>query len=202
MAESAQAIIEDANIAKALLIAGPLLWDALDASDAAAPGRSLRAGRRPARPRMTTGSCTRRFSGLPAIARSRITGHDRGHRVANARADDWYLGDGWYGDGPGHRPDYYSAWSFHFELVLIAWKTGDAERLKVLTGRLRSMCDSLLGLIGDDGSPVYWGRSLTYRFAVAAPLAALAVVDPATPNAAKLGIDLGRGRPTILLAEQ
>ena len=50
------------------------------------------------------------------------------------------------------------------------------------------MCHSLDPLIAKKGTPVYWGRSLTYRFAIASPLALLAVVDPKTDDAAPLGV--------------
>ncbi len=185
-AESAQAIVENANVAKSLLIADSL-WDGLNVrTQDHVIDRCTRDLARPASNNNWALYAATSAAFLEAHGHS-STATARAIEYANASADEWYLGDGWYADGAGSPPDYYSAWTFHYELVLIAWKSGDAERLKVLIGRLRLMCDSLLGLIGDTGAPVYWGRSLTYRFALAAPLAWLAVIDPATPNAETLG---------------
>ena len=174
----------------------------MGARSAAPWSSALRAGRRPTRPRMTTGCCTRRHA-RPFLQSRGLgsTGHDRRHRSTRMRrADDWYLGDGWYSDGPGHTARTTTApGRFSSSLSSSPGRTGDAERLKVLTGRLRSMCESLLGLIDGDGSPVYWGRSLTYR---SAPVSrAVGRTRRRRPGPAErgrnIGVGLGRRRPTI-----
>lgn len=59
-----------------------------------------------------------------------------------------------------------------------------AERGDLDTRRLRSFLPTYLALVGGDGSPLVQGRSLTYRFAAAAPLWAgvLAGVDEPAPG--------------------
>ncbi|MEV0221775.1 DUF2264 domain-containing protein [Streptomyces sp. NPDC050704] len=97
-----------------------------------------------------------------------------------ARLDDWYRGGGWYTDGDGRKFDYYNAWALHLYPVLWARIAGPrADRGLVAThrARLREFLDTHQYFFGSDGAPVHQGRSLTYRFAAAAPLWAGALAD-------------------------
>ncbi|MEU6172413.1 DUF2264 domain-containing protein [Streptantibioticus parmotrematis] len=107
------------------------------------------------------------------------------------RIEDWYVGEGWYSDGEGRHFDYYNAWALHFYPLLwarIAGSTpgGGAEpaRAAVYRERLRLFLDGYRYFFGADGAPVHQGRSLTYRFATAAPLwmGALADATPLAPG--------------------
>ncbi len=114
--------------------------------------------------------------------------------------DDWYAGAGWYSDGnrrPGeHRNfDYYSGWVMHFYPLWYCRMIGaDADRS--LVDRYRERVHRYLAdaqhLVGGDGSPLFQGRSLTYRFAMLAPFWAGAAFD-ATPLAPGLTRRLASG---------
>ncbi|MFM9697279.1 DUF2264 domain-containing protein [Streptomyces europaeiscabiei] len=100
-----------------------------------------------------------------------------------ARLEDWYRGDGWYTDGDGRKFDYYNGWALHLYPVLwarIAGPRADAGLVARHRGRLREFLAAHQHFFGADGAPVHQGRSLTYRFATAAPLWAGALAD-ATP---------------------
>jgi hypothetical protein len=99
------------------------------------------------------------------------------------RADSWYRGNGWYTDGPGRSFDYYTAWGFHFHSLMWCRVDGDRNdpaRAAVYRERVVRFLEQYRFLFGGDGAPLYHGRSLTYRFAVAAPVWAGAMLD-ATP---------------------
>ncbi|MET9088919.1 DUF2264 domain-containing protein [Streptomyces sp. NPDC004237] len=100
-----------------------------------------------------------------------------------ARLDDWYRGGGWYTDGDGRKFDYYNAWALHLYPVLwarIAGERADPGTVARHRARLREFLGVHQYFFGGDGAPVHQGRSLTYRFAAAAPLWAGALAD-ATP---------------------
>lgn len=100
-----------------------------------------------------------------------------------ARLDDWYRGGGWYTDGDGRKFDYYNAWALHLYPVLwarIAGPRADPDTVARHRTRLREFLGVHQHFFGSDGAPVHQGRSLTYRFATAAPLWAGALAD-ATP---------------------
>jgi hypothetical protein len=100
-----------------------------------------------------------------------------------ARLEDWYRGDGWYTDGDGRKFDYYNAWALHLYPVLwarIAGPRADPRLVAEHRARLRSFLRDHQHFFGADGAPVHQGRSLTYRFATAAPLWAGVLAD-ATP---------------------
>ncbi|MFF8971919.1 DUF2264 domain-containing protein [Streptomyces sp. NPDC014995] len=100
-----------------------------------------------------------------------------------ARLDDWYRGGGWYTDGDGRKFDYYNAWALHLYPVLwarIAGPRADPALVETHRARLREFLEVHQYFFGSDGAPVHQGRSLTYRYATAAPLWAGALAD-ATP---------------------
>ncbi|MCX5385106.1 DUF2264 domain-containing protein [Streptomyces sp. NBC_00083] len=103
------------------------------------------------------------------------------------RIDQWYLGDGWYSDGPNRSFDHYNAWALHFYPVLHAHLAGDQELLARYGPRLRAQLDAHSRLFGADGAPMPYGRSLTYRFAAAAApwLGTLTGHTPLTPGATR-----------------
>ncbi|MEU4223448.1 DUF2264 domain-containing protein [Nonomuraea sp. NPDC026600] len=86
------------------------------------------------------------------------------------RIEEWYVGDGWYSDGAGKNFDYYAGWAMHLYPVLWARMAGDTARLERYGERLRLFLGQYQHLFAADGGPVHQGRSLTYRFATAAPL--------------------------------
>jgi hypothetical protein len=84
----------------------------------------------------------------------------------------WYLGDGWYTDGAGQNFDYYIGWAMHLYPLMWSRIAGESDggRAQVYRKRLREFLGQYQYFFGADGAPVHQGRSLTYRYACAAPL--------------------------------
>jgi hypothetical protein len=91
------------------------------------------------------------------------------------RIEDWYVGDGWYSDGDGQNFDNYIGWAMHLypglwaRMAAATPGTQYDDRLKVYRDRLRLFLEDAVHLVGNDGAPIYQGRSLTYRMAAATP---------------------------------
>lgn len=99
--------------------------------------------------------------------------------------DSMYRRDGWYTDGPGNNYDYYVGWAIHLYTNLWCRMDGDANdpaRAAVYRKRLRRYLEDYAYFFGANGSHVYHGRSLIYRFAAVTPLwlGALAGCSPLT----------------------
>lgn len=95
------------------------------------------------------------------------------------RIDEFYLGDGWYGDGPEGFVDHYNSYALHTYGLLYARMTAetDRDRADSYIERARRFAASYRYWFGDDGASVGFGRSMTYRFGMASFWAALAVAD-------------------------
>ena len=87
---------------------------------------------------------------------------------------------GWFADGPERSFDHYAGWALHLYPALWARMSGAASVAEAagddLTARsatdrehLERYLADALALVGSDGAPLLQGRSLTYRFAAAAP---------------------------------
>ncbi|MGW2115170.1 DUF2264 domain-containing protein [Streptomyces zhihengii] len=104
-----------------------------------------------------------------------------------ARLEDWYRGDGWYTDGDGRKFDYYNAFALHlypFLWARIAGPRADPALVATHRARMRAFLGHHQHFFGSDGAPVHQGRSLTYRYATAAPLwaGALSGASPLPPG--------------------
>jgi hypothetical protein len=82
--------------------------------------------------------------------------------------DEWYKGDGAYGDGPFFHWDYYNSYVIHPMLLDVLAVVGDSsavwtELRKKEAGRARRYAAVQERLIGPDGSFPPIGRSLAYR---------------------------------------
>ncbi|MFB8167995.1 DUF2264 domain-containing protein [Kitasatospora purpeofusca] len=81
--------------------------------------------------------------------------------------------DGWYSDGAERSFDHYNGWALHLYPVLWSRMAGAEEFAAPRLPRYREHLDRFLldavRLVGADGSPLLQGRSLSYRFAAAAP---------------------------------
>ena len=105
------------------------------------------------------------------------------------RVESWYLGEGWYNDGPpsGNRNiDYYNSWVIHpflWQWYRLRGDAVDPKRRALMHERLAAFADSFAHTFAPDGAPLHQGRSLTYRTAAVAGLwtAALAEVSPLSP---------------------
>lgn len=104
--------------------------------------------------------------------------------LAIRKVNEWYLGDGWYGDGPHFHFDFYGSYVIHpmlVEILEVLVATGakfnslaTKELLDQAYKRMQRFGENLERMIGPDGSYPPIGRSLTYRTAVFQPLGLLA----------------------------
>ncbi|MQY38601.1 hypothetical protein SRB17_66140 [Streptomyces sp. RB17] len=182
--DRSQPLVEAASVALALRLTRPLLWDRLDdcvrqrTADWLAD--ALTAEPWPCNWELfpvTVGGFLAEIGHRPEAARKAM---DRGLE----RIEGWYLGDGWYTDGDGRKFDYYNGWAMHLYTVVHAWLADDRELLSAYGRRLSRHLADYARLFGGDGAPLHQGRSLTYRFATAAPLwlGALIGQTPLTPG--------------------
>lgn len=106
-----------------------------------------------------------------------------------ALMETYYLGDGWYSDGPGRPRDYYISMAFHYYGLIYAQNMADvdAPRAAVLRERARQFAQDFITMFSASGAAVPFGRSLTYRFAEAAfwSAAAYSKLDVFTPGIVK-----------------
>ncbi|MFT7836707.1 DUF2264 domain-containing protein [Saccharothrix sp. BKS2] len=183
--EHGQAKVEAASLALALDLTRPWLWDRLDPAvrervvDYLAPAVGD-----PTYPRINwvwfrlVVQAFLRSVGGPwsaADVEEDLATHDGFRRE-----------DGWMADGHERAFDHYVGWALHLYPQLWARMPGAAgfaeDRRARDTGLLDRFLLDAVHLVGADGSPLVQGRSLTYRFAAAAPfwVGVLAEV-PSTP---------------------
>jgi len=89
------------------------------------------------------------------------------------QVDKFYIGDGWYNDGyPSQRRarDYYIPWALHYYGLIFALCCQDLYpgKARVYKERASLFAEDFLYWFSGDGSPLPFGRSLTYRYAQAA----------------------------------
>ena len=104
--------------------------------------------------------------------------------LAIRKVNEWYVGDGWYGDGPHFHFDFYGSYVIHpmlVEILEVLVATGAKfnslpvkELLDQAYRRMQRFGENLERMIGPDGTYPAIGRSLTYRTAVFQPLGLLA----------------------------
>jgi hypothetical protein len=166
-----QSMVEAASVALALRLTRPWLWDRLDGQvrDRARAWLTAAVHHTPVDnnwwlfPFTVAGFLVEAGLDEDGAAQAAV---DRGL----AKIERWYLGDGWYTDGRPRAFDHYNGWALHFYPALHAHLTGDAALLDTYGPRLAAHLDGYARTFGADGSPMHQGRSLTYRFAAAAPL--------------------------------
>ena len=98
------------------------------------------------------------------------------------KINEWYVGDGWYSDGPGFAFDYYNSFviqPMYVEAlqVLNRQKRGvrvSAEELARAERRLQRYGTILERMISPEGAFPVFGRSITYRLGALQALAMLA----------------------------
>ncbi|MER7757344.1 DUF2264 domain-containing protein [Kitasatospora sp. NPDC097643] len=171
IAERRQALVEAASIAMGLRLTRPWLWDALDE-------RTREQVRAWLAPGLAHSPVDNNWWLFPAMVGGFLveTGLDHdgaGQRAVDrglARIEQWYLGGGWYTDGRPRAFDHYNGWAFHLYPLLHAHLSGDQGLLTTHGPRLAAHLEGYARTFGADGAPVHQGRSLTYRFAAAAPL--------------------------------
>jgi hypothetical protein len=106
-----------------------------------------------------------------------------------ATHDSFVRADGWLSDGAERSFDHYAGWALHLYPTLWARMAGAADlaegRRALDVARLDRFLTDAMALVAGDGSPLIQGRSLTYRFAAAAPfwIGAMAGVPSVGPGA-------------------
>ena len=107
------------------------------------------------------------------------------YRVNSAcrKMEEWYVGDGWYSDGPVFAFDYYSSYVFHPMYLETLQAMVDAKAntridYKKYYDRELKRCQKysliLERLISPEGTFPVFGRSIPYRMATMQPLALMA----------------------------
>jgi len=103
--------------------------------------------------------------------------------------DAYYLGDGWYSDGPGRPKDYYISMAFHFYGLIYATLNGedDTSRAAIIRERATLFAEDFIYMSAAEGESIPFGRSLTYRFAMVAFWSAVAFsgLEVFTPGVVK-----------------
>ncbi|MEU4447745.1 DUF2264 domain-containing protein [Actinosynnema sp. NPDC050801] len=183
--EHPQAKVEAASLALALDLTRPWLWDRLDPAvrDRVVAYLAPAVGD-PTYPRINW--VWFRLV-VQAFLRS-VGGPWSATDVAEdlATHDGFRRADGWMADGHERAFDHYVGWALHVYPQLWARMPGAAgfaeERRARDTAALDRFLLDAVHLVGADGSPLVQGRSLTYRFAAAAPFWAGALAEvPSTP---------------------
>jgi hypothetical protein len=177
-----QALVDSAFFTNALMRAPAALWKPLEASTKARIVKEIK-GLRRVSPPYTNWLL---FAAMNEAFLLSIGEEWDPMRIdlAIRKINEWYVGDGWYSDGPRFHFDYYGAYVIHPMLVEILevllstnakFNSLDAAvLLPQAMKRMQRYGESLERMIGPDGSYPPIGRSLTYRTAVFQPLGLLA----------------------------
>ena len=116
------------------------------------------------------------------------------YRISSSlrKIKEWYVGDGWYSDGPHFAFDYYNSYVIHpmyvecMEVLTDGGKYGgaaySAADFNEAVGRMQRFGMILERLISPEGTYPAVGRSITYRTGVLQPLASLKypIITPTT----------------------
>lgn len=189
IADRGQALVEAASLAIALDLTRPWLWDTLSGDERQRVARWFEPSARVSTP-------DNNWVLFRVVVQEFLAGSGFPHEASVidaglARVDGWYDGDGWFRDGDGQNFDYYNAWAMHLYPLLWARMherrdpaRAARERERALE-RLTAFLPQHARFFGADGTPVFQGRSLPYRFAALAPLwlGELHGVSPLEPGA-------------------
>lgn len=200
--DTSQTLVDAAYLAQALLRAPAVLWEPLDATTkqrVIAEFRGLR--------RVTPfDSNWLLFAGMTESFLDWADGSGDQYRLSTIlnRIESFYVGDGWYSDGPKFHMDYYNSWVIHSMLVdVLATQKLVAERKKANTKaiqdrydqavkRMRRYAEFVERMISPEGTYPAFGRSATYRTAAFQALEHCALLhqlpDGITPGQVRAGI--------------
>ncbi|MFD8958206.1 DUF2264 domain-containing protein [Streptomyces anulatus] len=182
-----QPMVESASVALGLRLTRPWLWDRLTPDVRDRAEHWLRGALR----HVPAGNNWYLFPYTVAGFLESVGRGDAETARARERAlellEHWYRGDGWYADGDGRAFDHYNGWALHLYPLLDAHLSGDARESARHGARLREHLESFSLMFGGDGAPLYFGRSLTYRFAAGAGVGLGAVTGhtPLAPGASR-----------------
>jgi hypothetical protein len=176
---SFQPIVDAAFLSHALLRAPGELWDKLDAQ----VKKQLIDALKLTRTRKPPANNWLLFSAMIETALYRFGEPDWDPmRIDYALKQhvQWYLGDGYYGDGPEFHADYYNSFVIHPMLLDIVESVGDLypdwrDLQEPISRRAQRYATILERQISPEGTFPVIGRSITYRFGVFHLLAQIAL---------------------------
>lgn len=179
-AKDHQPIVDAAYLAQSFLRAPKALWEPLEAETKQriiAAFKSLR-NRKPFKSNwLLFGSITEAF--LLTIGEDYDAERlNEGPKMIN----EWYKGDGWYGDGPNLALDYYNSFVIHPMLVDVLSIMADKKLVewKVYDLALKRMQRHAVGqerMISPEGTYPPIGRSITYRTGAFQVLSQVALME-------------------------
>jgi hypothetical protein len=175
-----QPIVDSAYLAQAFLRAPKALWEPLDSltkQRIVSSFKSLR-NRKPFNSNwLLFGAITEAF--LLSI------GEEYDHvRITNGvdSLNDWYKGDGWYGDGPNLAFDYYNSFVIHPMMVdtlriLVDHKLAEEKSYELALIRMQRYAVGQERMISPEGTYPPIGRSITYRTGAFQALSQIALME-------------------------
>ncbi|MFP4353094.1 MAG: DUF2264 domain-containing protein [Puniceicoccaceae bacterium] len=196
-----QPLVDAAFLAHGLLRSKGKIWEALNE-----PTRQRLVAGMLATRHLVAGQCNWLLfsSTVELFLREVGENWDRMRLDAAVRAhDNWFLGDGWYGDGESFATNYYNSFVMHPMLLEAEPVMRDDPFLAGKGQRTRELCDQILPraqryaehlvrMIAPDGSFPPLGRSITYRCGAFQLLAQLALQEQLPeaiqPAAARTGL--------------
>jgi hypothetical protein len=190
-----QPLVEAAFLAQALLRAPKVIWDPLTAAQKANVAAALKASRTLHPPE----SNWLLFASIVEAALWHFTGDVQPARLDHGldQFQQWYRGDGAYGDGPDFHWDYYNSYVIHpmlLDILAVCREKNDphAALYPVELRRAQRYATILERLISPEGTFPIMGRSSAYRFAAFQALSQLILLKQLppeiNPGAARAGI--------------
>jgi hypothetical protein len=165
----AQALVDAAFLAQGLLRAPTQIWEKLDKITQNRIIEALKSTRI-IKPNESNWLL---FSATIESAILQFTGECQQETITYAltRMDQWYKGDGWYGDGKDLHLDYYNSIVIHPMMMDIMTLLKNRNRIDTVTynkelKRSIRYATELERLISPEGTYPAIGRSLTYRFGI------------------------------------
>lgn len=186
-----QPLVDTAFLAQAIIRAPQELWHKLDTSTKKNLVRALKSSRQ-IKPYYCNWLL---FSAVVETALAFMGEDYDSVRIDYALREhqNWYLGDGVYGDGPEFHFDYYNSFVIQPMMldiirVMEAKDPEVAEMKAEILNRARRYGEILEKMIAPDGTYPPLGRSITYRFGVFQLLSQLALINqlPASLNPAQV----------------
>lgn len=161
-----QELVEMAAIAFGLIIAPEKLWNPLSSEAKSNLAAWLNQGN------ITEvhSSNWKFFPILINVAFKKLGRPEYNQEIVNENLKEinsYYVGDGWYQDGPTGRYDYYVAFALHFYGLIysVFMSEEDPVNSKLFRERAELFGKQFLYWFDESGSGIPYGRSMTYRFA-------------------------------------
>ena len=161
-----QKLVEMAAISAGLLLAQDKIWNPLSESAKS----NLATWLSQANKVETRANNWKWFAVLVNVALRKLGRPEFDQEKINANLADinsYYIGNGWYTDGPGGRCDYYIAFAMHYYGLLysVFMSEDDPTNSQLFKERAAAFGKQFLYWFDESGAGIPYGRSLTYRFA-------------------------------------